>query len=229
MGVALTQGDTLWVSTLGSDEPGLPQWASSLARFETDADGRNSRAEMRQDPELGEHFGWIDTGSDGHITEEEWDVARNLGMGTWGAFAIRPGDASGQLPPAAVLWRFRKNVPYIPAPLLYQGVFYMVKTGGIVTTLDPATGELLREGRATGALGEYYASPVAADGKVYLVNQSGQVAVLEAGAQWTVLAVNDLGEEVSASPALVGGRLYVRTRDSVYCFSSPQADGRPRD
>jgi hypothetical protein len=54
---------------------------------------------------------------------------------------------------AAVRWRFQKNIPYIPAPLLYQGVFYMVKTGGIVTTLDPATGTLLKEGRATGALG----------------------------------------------------------------------------
>ena len=229
MGVALAEGDTLWFSTLGGNDPALPTWASSLARFDRDGDGRISRAELLQNPDLGDHFGWIDTSGDSHVIEEEWDFARSQGMGAWGAFAIRPGDASGPLPPSAVLWQVQKNLPYIPAPLLYQGVFYMVKTGGIVTTLDPATGELLRQGRATGAIGEYYASPVAADGKVYLINRNGQVAVLEAGAEWTVLAVNDLGEEVSASPALADGRLYVRTRDSLYSFSSPQTEGNPRD
>jgi len=119
-----------------------------------------------------------------------------------------------------VQWRFQKNVPYIPTPLLYQGVFYMVKTGGIVTTLDPASGKLLKEGRATGALGEYNASPVAADGKVYVASQEGKVTVLKAGAQWEILATNDLGAEINATPALANGRVYVRTRDSVYSFGS---------
>jgi outer membrane protein assembly factor BamB len=220
MGVALTEGDTLWLATLGSNEPGLPQWRSTLATFDADADGRISPAELLQDKEVGEHFGWVDTNHDRFITEEEWDAARHLGMGAWGAVAVRPADARGQLPATAVAWRLQKNIPYIPSPLLYRGVFYMVKTGGIVTTLDPATGKLLKEGRATGALGEYYASPVAADGKVYIANRNGQVSVLEAGAEWTLLAVNDLGEEINATPALVDGRVYVRTRDSLYCFSA---------
>ena len=112
------------------------------------------------------------------------------------------------------------NIPYMPAPLLYQGVYYMVKTGGIITSLDPATGRLLKEGRSPGALGEYYASPVAADGKVFLANTEGKITVLKAAADWEVLAVNELGEEVSATPALSEGRLYVRTRGTLYCFSS---------
>lgn len=223
MGVALAQGDTLWMSTLGSDEPGLPDWTSSLTKFDTDKDSRISHAELMQDKEVGEHFGWIDTNDDRFITEQEWNVARTLGMGSWGAVAVRPANARGQLPATAVSWRMQKNVPYIPAPLLYRDVFYMVKTGGIVTTLDPATGKLLKEGRATGALGEYYASPVAADGKVYLANREGQVTVLEAGAQWKVLAVNEVGDEISATPALADGRVYVRTRDSVYCFKAAAA------
>lgn len=218
MGTALALGDTLLVSTLGSNEPSLPQFVTVLAQYDTDKDGRLSVPELSQDKELGEHFGWIDTSSDTFITTEEWNTARTLGQGAWGAIALRPGDAKGQLPADTVRWRFQKNVPYIPVPLLYQGVFYMVKTGGIITSLDPGDGALLKEGRASGAIGEYYASPVAADGKVYISSQEGKVSVLKAGAEWEVLRVNDLGDEISATPALAGGRLYVRTRDAVYCF-----------
>jgi outer membrane protein assembly factor BamB len=182
-----------------------------------------SRAELLQDKEIGEHFGWIDTSDDKFITEAEWNVARALGMGAWGAVAIKPGSAQGQLPDATVQWRFQKNVPYIPAPLLYQGVFYMVKTGGIVTTLDAATGKVLKEGRVTGALGEYYASPWPPAGLVYVANVEGKVSVLKAGATWEVLSVNDIGDEIAATPALAGGRVYVRTRSAVYCFTSAGA------
>ena len=80
MGVALAQGDTLFVSTAGSNEPGLPQWVSALAQYDKDTDGRISRAEFVQDKEIGEHFGWIDTSDDGFVTEAEWSVARALGL-----------------------------------------------------------------------------------------------------------------------------------------------------
>lgn len=79
-----------------------------------------------QDTELGEHFGWIDTSDDRFITEAEWNVARTLGVGAWGAMAITRGSARGQLAETTVQWRFQKNISYIPTPLLYQGVFYMV-------------------------------------------------------------------------------------------------------
>ncbi len=84
----------------------------------------------------------------------------------------------------------------------------------------PATGQLLKEGRSPGALGEYYASPVAADGKVYLANTEGKITVLQAAGEWQVLAVNDLGEELHATPALSEGRLYIRTRSSLYCVGA---------
>src|SRR5713101_2887288 len=92
-------------------------------------------------------------------------------------------------------WRLKRNLPYIPAPVLYKGSYFMVRTGGIVTTLHPATGAILKQGRATGAPGEYFASPVAADGKVFLLSEAGKVTVLKAAPQWEVLAVNDLDEE----------------------------------
>jgi outer membrane protein assembly factor BamB len=108
----------------------------------------------------------------------------------------------------------------IPAPLVYQDVFYMVRDGGVVTALNPANGKLLKQGRSPEALGEYYASPVAADGKVFLANVEGKVTVLKAGPQWDVLRVNDLGEEIHATPALDHGHIYLRTRTAVYCFGA---------
>jgi len=117
-------------------------------------------------------------------------------------------------------WRFKRHLAYIPAPLIYDGVFYMVRTGGIVTSLDPATGALLKQGRTEKAPGEYYASPVAADGKIFLASEEGKVSVLKASPQWEVLAVNNLEEETYATPAISGGRIYVRTRGTLYCFGS---------
>ena len=173
---------------------------------------------MSANPEMGEHFGFFDLNADTFVTAQEWNTMRTLGVGDFGAMAIRPGDGRGKLDAKAVLWRFQKNLPYIPAPLLYQNVFYMVKDGGIITSLDATTGRPLKEGRSPDALGEYHASPVAADDKVFLANVEGKITVLKAGAQWEVLGVNDLGEEVHATPALSGGRIYVRTRSAVYCF-----------
>jgi outer membrane protein assembly factor BamB len=98
----------------------------------------------------------------------------------------------------------------------------MVRDGGIITALDPATGKLLKEGRSREAPGEYYASPVAADGKVFLASTEGKMTVLKAGADWEVLGVNDLGEEIHATPALSEGRIYIRTRGSLYCFGAPR-------
>ena len=218
LGTPVASGDTLFVSTAGNTEPMLPSFATFLEKLDTNKDRRLSAQEFAIDKELGEHFGWIDADGDGFITETEWNTTRNFGVGEFGAVAIRPAGARGQLEPSAVLWRFQKNLPYIPAPLIYQDVLYLVKTGGIVTSLDPSTGRPLKEGRSLGALGEYHASPVAADGKVFLANVDGKITVLKASPQWEVLGVNDLGDEIHSTPALSGGRLYVRTLGSLYCF-----------
>jgi outer membrane protein assembly factor BamB len=220
LGTPLVHGDTLIISTLGSNEPSMPTFAAVLAQYDKDKDGRLSGPEFSGDADLGEHFGWIDDNDDKFIVAAEWDQARALGVGEWGVIAVRPGNAIGKLEPGVIRWRLQKNIPYIPAPLLYQGVFYLVKTGGIITSVDPATGSILKQGRSSGALGEYYASPVAADGKVFLANTEGKITVLKAGAEWEVLAVNEIGDEVNATPALSDGRVYVRTRSAVYCFST---------
>jgi outer membrane protein assembly factor BamB len=220
MGTVLARGDTLFLSTSGSMEPMLPSFDTFLEKYDKDKDGRMSLVEFRADKDMGEHFGWIDVDDDKVITAQEWNTTRGLGIGEFGAIALRPEAARGKLAPSAVLWRFQKNLPYIPAPLIYKDVFYLVKTGGIVTSLDPATGQPLKQGRAGEAAGEYLASPVAADGKIFLASVAGKVTVLKAGAQWEVLGVNDIGEEIHATPALSGGHIFVRTQNAVYCFGA---------
>ena len=218
VGIAVASGDSVLLSTMGTSEPWMPTFESQLTAHDKDHDGRLSEAEFAGDKDLGEFFGWIDADNDRFITAREWNEARDMGRGESGAIAIRAGTARGKLEPRAVEWRFKKNLPFIPAPLLYKDIFFMVRDGGIITSLNPATGKLLKEGRNREALGEYYASPVAADGKVYLASVEGKITVLGDGAQWQILATNDLGEEVHATPALSGGRVYVRTRASMYCF-----------
>ena len=69
------------------------------------------------------------------------------------------------------------------------------------------------------ALDKYYASPVAADGKVYLFSESGKGTVVKAGADWEILSTSDFGADVYATPAIVGDILYVRTREALHAFT----------
>jgi len=80
----------------------------------------------------------------------------------------------------------------------------------------------LKQARLQGAAGEYYASPVAADGKIYTVSEEGKVVVIQAGAEWQILQVNDLGDGCKGTPAIADGRLYIRTYRTLYCFAKGQ-------
>jgi outer membrane protein assembly factor BamB len=88
----------------------------------------------------------------------------------------------------------------------------------VLTTLDPATGAVLKQGRLRGAAERFYSSPVAADGKVFFVSEAGVVTVLKAGGAQEVLAVNELDDLCSATPAIADGRIYIRTRSALYAF-----------
>jgi hypothetical protein len=96
----------------------------------------------------------------------------------------------------------------------------MVKDGGIMTALNPATGEPFKTGRLGNALGEYYSSPIAAAGNLYFVNVEGIVTVVKAQPEWEVIASNDLGEYTQATPAIADGQLYIRTHKALYSFGA---------
>ena len=220
MGSPVIHGDALLIYSSGHDQPWMETFEAALAKYDRDKDSKMSQEEFRANKDWSEHFGWIDGNGDGFIQAAEWTFARSLGMGDYGILSIQPGSATGQLPGDAVRWRFKRNLPYVPAPVLYNNVYFMVRTGGIVTSLDPATGALRKQGRTEKALGAYWASPVAADGKVFLLSEEGKLTVLKAAPEWEVLAVNDLGDEAFATPAISDGRIFVRTRSTLYCFTA---------
>jgi outer membrane protein assembly factor BamB len=101
----------------------------------------------------------------------------------------------------------------------------MVNDSGILISFDPETGAVLKQGRLKGAIDKYFASPIGADGKVWLVSQDGTVSVVSAAAQWEILAVNALEDEVFATPVPADGELLIRTRSALYAFGAP---GAPR-
>jgi outer membrane protein assembly factor BamB len=116
-----------------------------------------------------------------------------------------------------IAWSEHKGTPGVPSPLYYNGRAYTVQNGGIIFSRVAKTGELVFSGR-TGALGYYYASPVAADNKIYLASEEGEVVVMDGGEELKVLARNNLGSQILATPAIVDGKIYMRTGDHVYAF-----------
>jgi outer membrane protein assembly factor BamB len=217
-GVPLLGTDMVYVMGDGGDDPFLPPFDETL-KGDTNKDGKLGRDEIKGSAEFLEHFGWLDSNNDGYVERSEYDFVRNSTTGGHGLTAIRL-TGQGDLTSSNVVWRVTKSYPSIPAPLLYRGVMYLMKEGGIVSSLDPVSGQVLKQGRTPQALEEYYASPVAADGKVFVISASGKVSVLKAGAEWEIIATNDLGEEVWATPAIAGDNLYVRTRNALYSFGA---------
>ena len=207
----------------GSDTQEFPSFDSYLQRLDTNKDGKLSAEEFSKDAMFKDHFGWLDADKDGFITRAEWDqkVKESL-TPEHGVTATVIGGA-GDRTASNLVWRYKKSYSNVITPLVYRDVLYLVKDGGIITTLNPSTGETLKTGRTKDAIDPYFASPVAADGKVLLLSHSGKVTVLKADPQWEVLSVNDIGETAQATPAIADGRIYIRTNQALYSFGTPVA------
>ena len=121
-----------------------------------------------------------------------------------------------------------RSLPYVSSPLFYNGRVYTVKNGGLASCYDARTGQPYYQDERLGAPGDYYSSAVAVDGRIYLASQNGVMLVLAAGDRLDVLARNSLGEQVMATPAIVDGRIYVRTAGQLYAFGNPAEEAQVR-
>jgi len=128
--------------------------------------------------------------------------------------AIRPG-GKGNVASSHVLWRVPTGAPYVSSLVYYDGLIYMVGDVGVVTVSDAKTGERVWQERVGGV---FSASPVAADGKIYLLSEGGETVVLAAGRTPRVLARNKLDARQLASPAIAGGRLFIRSDDALFAI-----------
>jgi outer membrane protein assembly factor BamB len=126
--------------------------------------------------------------------------------------AIRPG-GRGDVTASHVEWTAPNGASYVPSIVAYDGLIYMTNEIGIATCLDAKTGERVWRHRLDGV---FFASPVAGDGKVYFVSETGETVVLRAGRTPEILARNDLGERFLASPAIAGGRIFLRSDRTLF-------------
>jgi outer membrane protein assembly factor BamB len=118
-------------------------------------------------------------------------------------------------PEQSLVWRQERGGPYVCSPILYQGRLYVHDERGILACYDAATGERRYRERLDG---RFYASAVAAAGRVYLSNDAGVTYVVRSGDTFEILARNDLQEEILASPAITHQTLWLRTRTRLICI-----------
>jgi outer membrane protein assembly factor BamB len=144
--------------------------------------------------------------------------------------AVRPG-ANGEVIDAnanptmnprtqlQVVWKVKRNVPCKPSILLVSDLIFMIDDGGIASCLEAKTGAEVWRERIEG---NYSASPVSAEGRVYFFSEEGKTTVIEAGRKFKVLAQNQLADGFMASPAIVGKALFLRTKTHLYRIEPPE-------
>jgi outer membrane protein assembly factor BamB len=225
--VDVRTGKTVWKAE--RDE--LPSWGTptvhrGAGRHELIANGSNYvRA---YDPRTGEELWRL--GGSSKITAPTPFVADGLIVVASGRtpekpiFVLRPGArgditlAEGRTSNESVVWSKAGVGPYMPTPIAYGGRLYVLGNNGVLDCYDLRSGEEIFRERIPHVGGGFSASPVAADGKLYLSGEDGDVFVVRAGGVFELIARNPLGERIMATPALAGGTLYVRAEHTLFAI-----------
>ena len=135
------------------------------------------------------------------------------GFGDSRVCAVRLG-GRGTVTGTHTVWESRDDVPKMPSMLYVSPYLYLITEGGVARCLRGATGEVLWRQRLRGP---FSASPVWADGKIYLLSEKGTTTIVEAGPQFTQVAENEIGEKCCASPAISSGNIFIRSERALYC------------
>lgn len=196
-----------------------------LEWLDTNQDGKLARSEVPQ--EFLERFDASDKNKDGFLTDEELDNAfqhpSNM-VGGGNTIQAVKGGGNGDVTKTHVLWNLSLPAPSnLSSPLVSNGRLLVVKHGGLSTCVDIANGKVLWERERIRNFGEYYSSPVAGDGKIYIAGRNGAIVVLADEPKLRILARNDLAEEIAATPAIADGRIYIRTRQKLICVGEQNA------
>jgi outer membrane protein assembly factor BamB len=209
----------------GKDPGSMPSFESLAKIADKNHDGVIT-AEEAQEAGFGPYLKGFDLNGDGKLTAEDFDLLKaHMAKGENVLVAVMPG-GHGELKPENVAWKQTSGLPYVPSPLFYRDRVYLVRDGGLVSSFDARTGVPYYEKERLEAIGNYYASPVAADGRIYFVSLNGRVSVVAAGGeQPKVLRQADFGERISATPALVENAFYLRTASALFAFGKPAASG----
>ncbi|HJT36318.1 MAG TPA: PQQ-binding-like beta-propeller repeat protein [Pirellulales bacterium] len=217
----------------------LPTFDEALKQYDRDSDGKIAASELPADvmlfsrgrPDkigdwapLRELVGRIDGDKDGAVNKDEWQagikqLAELAEKSELAAIAVRLG-GEGNVSDTHVAWKQTTAVPEVPSLLYHDGRVYLVSEKGILTCRAATTGKELYKQRL-GTEGTCYASPVVGDDKIYVASDGGTVIVFEPGDRYRRLAKNDFDEAILATPALVEGKIYLRTQGHLYAFGLP--------
>jgi outer membrane protein assembly factor BamB len=200
-----------------SDGP-MPSFADMAKGADKDKDGVITLEEAKA-AGMGGFFKSMDMNGDGKLTPEDLEALKAMmAKGENILVAVKPG-GKGMLTESQVAWKQTRGLPYVPSPLYYRDRVYLIRDGGIASSFDARTGRTYYQQERIDAIGGYYASPVAADGRLYVASLNGRVTVLAAGGELPkVLHHADFGERIAATPAPVGNTLYLRTATAMYAF-----------
>jgi outer membrane protein assembly factor BamB len=200
----------------GKGDMPWPSWESILEKMDKNKDG------VITEDEFTEGKAWFksqDMNQNGKLERDDWDtIAALIKKGENVLLAVKPG-GSGDVTDTHVTWKSDRGLPYVPSPLYYDGRIYLVKDGGMVSSIDAKTGKPIYTQERLKAQGSYYTSPVAADGRIYLFSNNGKATVIKAGGDTPeVLHESDFHERIAATPALVENKIYIRTQTKLYAF-----------
>ena len=146
-------------------------------------------------------------------------LIQTAGGGGKGYFlvALRPGKKPAQ---TEVVWTRDKDLPYVPTPIIYKGYLFLWGDNGVVRCLEAASGKEIWTQRVGQA--QFSGSPVCVDGKLYCMSETGEVFVVRAAPQYEPLGRSSLGDPSHSTPAVSGGRLYLRTFHRLFCIGSSE-------
>ena len=195
----------------------IPPWEEFKKQFDRNGDDVVEFEEIAV--ERRDYWRGVDANRDGRYTKEDWELRsvanrRNENV----MIAVRPG-GTGDISDSHVLWKSTRGLPYVPSPLYYDGRIYLVKDGGLLTSLDARTGDPIYVQERLGANGNYYSSPVVAGGHLYLASISGKMTVVKTGgARPEIVHQVEFGSRILATPAVVEDMLLVRTASQLWAF-----------
>jgi len=199
-----------------ADSP-WPTWEQFLGRFDTNKTGAINLSELN--PVMRDYMRGLDLNRDGKIDKAEYEeIQATTAKGENLLVAVNPG-GKGDITQSHVAWKFTRGLPYVSSPLFYDGRIYLVKTGGMLSSVDAKTGQSYYTQERLDAPGDYYSSPVAGAGRIYIASLDGKLTVVKAGGDKPeILHQAEFGERILATPALVGDNLYLRTQSTLYAF-----------
>ena len=217
-------GDTVLVNAfmVPSSEFGAPPMEQSFEELvaEKDANGNGtiSLDEWNIDV-LKMAFPIFDLNKDGELDAVDYDFLVSSGREDGALFAIRT-DGRGDVTGSHVSWIYdqRRGMSDVVSPVIVGETLFQLRDGGVLTSMEVGSGEVVKQARV-GSPDQYFASPVAAGGRLLLASKSGQLTAVEAVPEFEALWTVDLAEEVWSVPALTDERILVRSQTALYCFA----------